>query len=172
MIGLIINFVSAVNSMMLNDITNRARNSNDNSSDFYEFQIKNSTKVHNAYKRIVEYFGLDHNSVQGNEQALQYLKRMYVVHYSDDLETKKALKETIKWLFIGNSETIYNLLLNYLIENDLLGKEISSYMIISFLESQPDISFRQIHKDKRIIPRINYLNTLFDSACIWQVRNV
>ncbi len=159
-------FVSAVNSMMLNDITNRARNSNENPRDFYEYQIKNSTEVHKAYKKICEYFGLDHNSDQDNEQAYHYLKRMYVIHYSDDLETKTTLKETIKYLFIGNPETIYNLLLNYPIENDLLGKELSFYMLINFLENQPDISFRQLHKDERIMPRIEYLNTEFDSAFV------
>lgn len=159
-------FVSAVNSMMLNDITNRARNSNENPRDFYEYQIKNSTEVHKAYKKICEYLGLDHNSVQDNEQAFHYLRRMYVILYSDDLETKTSLKETIKYLFIGNPETIYNLLLNYPIENDLLGKEISSYMVINFLENQPDISFRHLHKDERIMPRIEYLNTEFDSAFI------
>lgn len=159
-------FVSAVNSMMLNDITNRARNSNGNPKDFYEYQIKNSAEVHKEYRKICEYLGLDHNSVQDNELAFHYLKRMYVIHYSDDLETKTTLKETIKYLFIGNPETIYNLLLNYPIENDLLGKELSSYMIINFLESQPDISFRQLHKDERIMPRIEYLNTEFDSAFV------
>ncbi|MED0773813.1 hypothetical protein [Bacillus siamensis] len=159
-------FVSAVNSMMLNDITNRARNSNGNPRDFYEYQIKNSTEVYKEYRKICEYFGLDHSSVQDNEQAFHYLKRMHVIHYSDDLETKLTLKETIKYLFIGNPETIYNLLLSYPIENDLLGKEISSYMIINFLESQPDISFRQLHKDERIMPRIEYLNNEFDSAFV------
>lgn len=159
-------FVSAVNCMMLNDITNRARNSNENPRDFYEYQIKNSKEVHKAYKKICEYFGLDHNSIQDNEQVYHYLKRMYVIHYSDDLETKTTLKETIKYLFIGNPETIYNLLLNYPIENDLLGKEISSYMIINFLESQPDISVRQLHKDERVMPRIEYLNTEFDSVLV------
>src|SRR5690625_60234 len=152
--------------MMLHNITNRARNSNENAKDFYEYQIKNSKEVHKEYQKICEYFGLDCNSVQDNEQAFDYLKRMYVIHYSDDLETKTTLKETIKYLFIGNPETIYNLLLNYPIENDLLGKEISSYMIINFLDSQPDISFRQLHKDERIMPRIKYLNTEFDSAFV------
>ncbi|WP_431783970.1 hypothetical protein [Bacillus subtilis] len=159
-------FVSAVNSMMLNDITNRARNSNGNPRDFYAYQIKNSTEVYKEYRKICEYLGLDHSSVQDNEQAFHYLKRMHVIHYSDDLETKSTLKETIKYLFIGNPETIYNLLLSYPIENDLLGKEISSYMIINFFESQPDISFRQLHKDERIMPRIEYLNTEFDSAFV------
>ncbi|WP_121615792.1 hypothetical protein [Virgibacillus halodenitrificans] len=159
-------FVSAVNSVMLHDITNRARNSNGSARDFYEYQIKNSKEVHKGYQKICEYIGLDHNSVQDNEQALAYLKRMHVIHYSDDLETKKALKETIKYLFIGNPEIIYNLLLNYPIENNLLGKEISSYMIINFLENQSDISFRQLHKDERIMPRIKYLNTEFDSAFV------
>lgn len=159
-------FVSAVNSMMLHDITNRARNSNENSKDFYEYQIKNSTEVHKSYSKICEYFGLDNNDDQDNEEVFQYLKRMYVVHYSDDLETKKTLKEIIKYLFIGNPETIYNLLLNYPIENDLLGKEITSYMILNFLESQPDISFRQLNKDNRILPRIEYLNNEFDSGFV------
>ncbi|MFC3040410.1 hypothetical protein ACFOGI_09080 [Virgibacillus xinjiangensis] len=159
-------FVSAVNSMMLNDITDRARNSNDNPRDFYKYQIKNSTDVHKAYRKIVEYLDLNHNLEQDNEQAFHYLKRMYVIHFSDDLETKTTLKETIKYLFIGNPETIYNLLLNYPIENDLLGREISSYMIINYLESQTDISFRQLHKDERIIPRIEYLNAEYDSAFV------
>jgi hypothetical protein len=159
-------FVSAVNSMMLNDITTRARNSKDISRDFYEYQIKNSLEVNKAYKKIVEYFGLDNNSEKDRDRAFHYLKRMYIIHFSDDLETKTTLKETIKYLFTGNPETIYNLLLNFPIENDLLGKEISSYMIINFLESQPGISVRQLYKDERIIPRMEYLNTEFDSAFV------
>ncbi|MFD1068276.1 hypothetical protein [Oceanobacillus locisalsi] len=159
-------FVSAVNSMMLNDITNRARNTNDSPIDFYESQIKNSEKVHDDYKRIASYFGLGYTSVQDNGQLLNYLKRMYVIHFSDDLETKKTLKETISYLFTGDSESIYNLLLNFPLENDLLGKEISSYAVLNFLESRGGISLRKLHNDERIIPRFENLNKEFVSSFV------
>jgi hypothetical protein len=159
-------FVSAVNGMMLNDITIRARNSNDNPRDFYEYQIKSSSKVEKAYKKIVESFNLDYNSEKDRDRVFHYLKRIHIIHFPDDLETKTTLKETIKYLFTGNPETIYNLLLNFPIENDLLGKEITSYMLINYLKKQPEISLRQLHKDERIIPRIEYLNNEFSSSFV------
>lgn len=156
-------FVSAVSCMMLNDITNRARNSNDNPRDFYDYQIKNSKEVHKEYNKIVEHFGLNHSSETDRDRVFYYLKRMHIIHFSDDLETKKTLKETIEYLFVGNPEVVYNLLLNYPIENDLLGKKISIDMITNFLKGQVGISFRQLHKDERIMPRIEHLNVEFES---------
>lgn len=65
-------FVSAVNCMMLNDITKRARNSNDSSEDFYYYQIKNSGEVDKAFRQIINFFDLDYNSKQDRGKAFNY----------------------------------------------------------------------------------------------------
>lgn len=114
----------------------------------------------------MKYFDLDEKCEADRIRVFEYLKRMYIIQFSDDLETKNTLKGTIKYLFDGNPETNYNLILNYPIENDLLGKEITSYMILNFLENQPGISLRTLNKDRRITPRIEKLNAEFMSSFI------
>lgn len=157
-------FVSAANCLMLKDITKRARNSNNNYNDFYEYQIKSSNTVHKEYKKIMKYFGLDYKVEHDQNRGLSYLKRMHVIQFSDDIEAKRELKEIIKQLFIGNPEVIYNLLSNFVIENDLLGKEVSTYMVTSFLESKAGIYQRNLQRDDRIMPRIKVLNDEFTSS--------
>lgn len=157
--------VSAVSGMMLNDLIIRSKTSNGNSEDFYKYQIEKSGKeVSKAFKRFVRYLELDINSKYGRQRAYQYLKKMNIVQFPDDIETKRNLIETIKYLFTGNTETIYNILLSYVIENDMLGREITPYILINYLENQSGISFRQLHKDNRIIPRLEYLNNEFTSS--------
>lgn len=65
--------VSAVASVMLNDLTKRARNSNGNSGDFYKYQIENSgKKVKSSFKKFARYFDLDITTINGQNQAYEY----------------------------------------------------------------------------------------------------
>lgn len=157
--------ISAVAGMMINDLTMRARNSNCDSEDFHKYQIENSgNKVKKAFKDFARYFGLNIETINGRKQASEYLKRIYIIQYADDINEKNSLKETINYLYIGDLEAIYSLISCYAIENDLLGREITAYMLNNYLQTQLSISSRQLYKDGRIIPRFEYLNSEFASS--------
>lgn len=76
------------------------------------------------------------------------------------LNFKKDILEKIELYFIGDSEIIYNLLANYIIEENLLGHRINNDMIIKYLQSK-GILLRNLAFDNRIMPRINELNKEF-----------
>lgn len=160
-------FISAAAGLMLNDLSARARNSNSNSEDFHQFQIvKAGSEVKKAFVNFSKYMELNIDTIQGRNQAYDYLRRMYIIQYADDLYAKNSLIDEIKFLFAGNAEAIYSLLSSYAIENDLLGREITAYMLYNYLDKQPGIAHRQLYKDERIIPRLDYLNTEFFSSFV------
>lgn len=158
--------VSAVAGIMLNDLTIRAQNSNGNSEDFYHYQIETSRSVNSAYNSFARYMELNIETTQGRSLAYEYLKRINMVQFPDDVNIKKILCEAIKYLFVGDVETIYSLISNYPIENNLLGKEITAYMLNNYLKGQPSIAARHLHKDQKIIPRIEYFDNEFVSTFV------
>lgn len=159
--------VSAVAGGMLNSITNRARNSNGNPEDYYNSQIQNSgTQVIKAYNQFAKYLELDVETLVGRSLVYDYLRRIFIIQYPDDVNEKSNLKRSIRYLFTGDVEAIYSLIVNYAIENDLLGREITAYMLNNYLIANQNIAFRQLHKDDRIIPRFEQLNDEFLSSFI------
>jgi hypothetical protein len=158
--------VSAVAGMMLNDLTIRAQNSNSNPEDFYHYQIETSASVSSAFKSFSKYMELNIQTAQGRSLAYEYLKRIHMVQYPDDGNVKRSLCEAIKYLFVGDVEAIYSLISNFPIENNLLGKEITVYMLNNYLEAQPSIATRHLYKDQKIIPRIEYYNNEFASSFV------
>ena len=159
------NLISAVAGMMLNDLSLRARNSNCNSEAFFKNQIQNSGKdVKRAFENFTRYLGLNIELINERNQAYEYLKRIYITQYADDKNAKDTLKETIKYLYIGDVEAIYSLISNYAIEIDLLGRKITTCMLDNYLLTQKNISRRQLHKDEKIIPRFEFLNSEFVSS--------
>lgn len=158
--------ISAVAGMMLNDLIIRAKNSNDNSEDFYEYQIgKSGPEVKRAFKSFIRYMVLD-DTINGRKKAHYYLNKMHIIQYPDDMNSKYDLNENIKFLFVGNADAIYSLISNYTIENEMLGREITAYMLNKYLQSQSGIVIRQLHKDERIIPRFDYFNKEYFSSFI------
>lgn len=156
--------ISAVAGMMLNDLTLRARNSNGDSEKFYHYQIETSRIVTSAFKSFAGYMELNIETIQGRSLAYKYLKRIHMVQFPDDSNVKRSLYEAIRYLFIGDVKVIYSLISNYPIENDLLGKEITAYMLSNYLETQHGIASRHLHRDPILIPRIEYLNSEFISS--------
>jgi hypothetical protein len=159
-------FVSAAAGMMLNDLTLRAQNSNGNSEDFYNYQIETSGSVKSAFKNFARYMELNIETIQGRSLAYEYLNKIHMIQFPDDGNVKKSLCEAIKYLFVGDVEAIYSLISNFPIENNLLGQEITAYMLSNYLEAQPGITSRHLHKDPKIIPRIECYNNEFVSSFI------
>lgn len=160
-------FISAVPAMMMYDLTNRARNSNNNSEDFYKFQItKSGEDVNKAFNSICKYFGCSNEIDNDRSKVFDYLKRMYFVYYPDDINEKNNLKFKIKHLYVGDTDAIYSIIKGFAIENDLLGREIKANILHSYLLSLDGVSTRQLYKDERLLPRIEALNEEFISSFI------
>jgi len=162
-------FVSPLTNTMLKDITNRARNSNDPVT-FYNHQILpsrgksepgNDPKIEECYQAFCECIGLEVNCEADRATAYDYLKRVHLILFPDDIDTKRSLLKDIGFLFVGNQNAIFNLLASYPTENDALGHAITANQIIAFLRDTADISLRQLHRNQRILPRIRRLNEEF-----------
>lgn len=153
--------ISPIPCMILHDMHERALNSNDSSDDFYEYQIKKSGKeIRDSFEKYCKYMDLNTSDEYDINRAKDYLSRTYVYSFADDANVKKSVLDKIELYFIGNSEVIYNLLSNYIIEENLLGHMINNDIIIKYLQSN-GIILRNLALDKRIMPRINELNQEF-----------
>ncbi|WP_043891002.1 hypothetical protein [Paenibacillus sp. Aloe-11] len=160
-------FVSAVSCMMMNDLTIRAKNSNGTSEDFYKYQINNSDsgkEVKKSFTSFVGYLGLNIQEISERSAAFELLKRIEFIQFPDDTYTKKNLMDSLKFLYVGDHEAIYSLLIKYAEENDKLGSEITGYMLNNYLTCRPDITIRKLYKDNRILPRIEELNKEFRAS--------
>lgn len=159
-------FVSPLTNTMLKDITTRARNSSGDPEHFYDHQIVhvqglNDSKVEEHFVSFCKYMRLDTKDANDRAIAYNYLKRIHLIQFSDDLESKRERLKDIRHLFTGDAASIYSVIANFAVENELLGCEITASMIVEHLEKNPDISLRRLNNDVRILPRIKVLNEEF-----------
>lgn len=153
-------FVSLVSPLaftLLEDITVRARNNNGNPNEFYKIQICNSgIKTQNFFKNVCRTIGVNPDEDKGCREILSYFKRIYYRQYPDS-ELKILCLNRIERLFNGNPEVVYSLLIDYILTQDMYGKEITVYLLEEYLTSHK-IKFRNLANDSRILPKIQELN--------------
>lgn len=159
-------FVSPLTNTMLKDITTRARNSSGDPEHFYEHQIVhvkglNDSKVEDTFNSFCRYMVLNSKDANDRAAAYNYLKRIHFVLFPDDLESKRERLKDIRHFFTGDADSIYSVIANFAVENELLGCKITASMIVEHLEKIPDISLRRLNNNVRILPRIKVLNEEF-----------
>lgn len=170
-------FVSLVSPLaftLLEDITVRARNNDGNPSEFYKIQIgKAGKKTQNFFKNVCRIIGIDPNEDEGCREIFSYFKRIYYRQYPDS-ELKTMCLSRIERLFEGNPEVVYSLMIDYVLTQDMYGKEITAYLLKNYFISQKVI-FRNLVNDNRILPKIQELNeeykksfNLFSSGMIYR----
>jgi hypothetical protein len=128
-------FVSDVTATQVKDICNKARNSGDWES-FYKYQIKTSQKLKQKFTTICRGFDLTADNEGDIVKAYFYLQRIFFNQYPDDHLNKIYLLYRISYLVEGNADSIYSLLINFAVENDRLGREITAHELWSFLENK------------------------------------
>jgi hypothetical protein len=121
-------FVSPLTNTMLKDITTRARNSSGDPEHFYEHQIVyvkglNDFEIEKHFNAFCEYMGLNSKDANDRAAAYNYLKRIYFIQFPDDLESKRERLKDIRHLFTGDADSIYSIIANFAVENELLGCE-------------------------------------------------
>lgn len=149
-------FVSAISSISLKDICDSARNSN-NPEDFYNYQIKKRGK--SIIKSFTDYcyaMNRDPKIIEDLELLYSYLKRTEIIHFVDDRNELEDVLRFADRLFNSNPQNVISLLFFYAIEEDKLGKPITSNELIQYLKYN-NIYPRILTLDTRIQPRIEFL---------------
>ncbi|PAV27790.1 hypothetical protein CIL05_20140 [Virgibacillus profundi] len=159
-----VSLVSPLAFTYLEDLTSRAINSADNPRLFYKHQIKGSdTKFINFARNFCGALGFD---ISGTDEyqlnkMINYLSRIKY-RQSSDGERNEIILDKIGLLFQGDESAIYDALVTWLIDGDILGKRIGVNQIHSFLTSKK-IKLRNLDSDTRIFPRIQELNSEYKS---------
>lgn len=160
----IYSIVSAVPNTLLGDICDTARNSNENPSDFYKYQIKNrGASVKSTFNDFCTSTGLDTSKDDDIRRAYDYLKRIRIILFPDNEVTKEDLLREASFLFTNKPETVYSHLVKYAVENNKLGSPITANDLISYLERQ-NIILKLLSHNKKTLPVIQRLQGEFKST--------
>lgn len=152
-----VSLVSPLSCQMLEDLINRANNTNDNPQDFLRHQVEKSSK--DFIKFFNSYCSELNLNAKVNEdlcQIINYLARTSY-HQVPDSFQKEIVLDKIQYLFIGDKNVIYNCLENLIEEGDILGKTITNSYLRGYLKDN-NILFKNIALDKKVASRIMELN--------------
>ncbi len=156
-----VSIVSPISFIILEDIINIANTSSGNIKDFYENQIlKSSVEMRKFYTNYCKKMKLDIKNEADRLKSLDYLKRTNY-HQIPDNELKDIIKTKIKFLFSEDEDLVYNLLLDFTINNNIWGKPIDLIEIKKYLDEK-NVKLRNLAFDNKISPRIDVLNREFD----------
>jgi len=152
--------VSPLTCTFLVDLYNRACNSNDNAKDFLNVQIRKSSKdFQRFYDRFCKEMKIDINDDIDVLKSIHYLKRILYKQISE-YELKQSINQKIQYLFCNQVETVYNSLLSFVVTQEIYAKEITSTVLLAYLEKE-SLELRLIDKDRRVIPVLNELNKFY-----------
>lgn len=132
----LVSIVSPISFILLEDLINLANNSSGDANDFYNSQILKANKeAKNFYFDYCKRMNLDITQEIDRIKSLDYLKRTYY-HQIPDNELKSLIKAKIKFLFSENEDTVYNLLLDFTINENIWGKSIDLIEIKRYLNEK------------------------------------
>lgn len=158
-----VELVSPVGCTFMVDLHDRAMNSTEDAKMFYEHQIKNSdVSFINAYRQFCKYMKLDSSIDADVRKSIEYLKRIKF-HQMSEQTCHERTKDLIGFLFCSSYQSVYNALQNFVIEEDNLGKEITTAVLNAYIEKQ-GLEFRLVNNDPRVLPRVEMLNREFRSG--------
>ncbi|MZK51418.1 hypothetical protein [Clostridium beijerinckii] len=163
--------VSGVGFTKLADVCESARMSDGNSESFYKYQIieKGQSRI-KIYREFCVAIDLDQEKEENRAEVFDYLRRMKITVYLGDYESKQDLLTEISILFAGDTEFIYNTLINYAEENDRLGNPIHCDDLYNFLMKNGAIP-KYLTRDTRISPIIQKLRTEFKESIFQNLIN-
>lgn len=142
--------------MALTDLTKRALNSDGDIKHFYEIQVGQSSETRKDFNKFCECFHLNESNENDVIKAQNYLKRLTCA-LTPDFNFKATIKARIERYFIGNSDYIFDCFLEWIINGNIMGNNISIADLYSFL-SIKNIILRSLENDKNFLKNIDKLN--------------
>lgn len=140
----------------LTDLTKRALNSDGDIKHFYEIQVGKSDKTQKDFNKFCECFHLNESDEKDIIKAQNYLKRLTCA-LTPDFNLKDDIKAKIERYFIGNSDYIFDCFLDWIINGNIMGNNISIADLYSFLNLK-NIILRNLENDKNFLKTIDKLN--------------
>lgn len=141
----------------LEDLVDRAINTNNNGQDFYEYQVQKSSKEFIRFtNNVCKEFNINTNSDNDLLTLIDYLRRIKYRQFPDG-NLKQIIFSRIEYLFSSNSTEIYDSMISWIFDGDILGKSISISNLNSFI-SEHKFKLKDLAYDDRVAPRINELN--------------
>lgn len=154
--------ITGVPSPVFQDICQSARDSNENSEDFYRYQIKGvGEERHKVFQQYCSYLGLDPDKPSDRANAFGYLQRTHIYLKSDDHNSRNDLLDMASMLIAGKPEMTVSLLSDFAQDN--LRKTLDSRIILDYLASQ-EFYPRQLAHDTRVWPAVEALQKEFQDS--------
>lgn len=153
-----VSLVSPLAFTYMEDLTNRAKNSGDDASLFYEMQIKSTdpkfAKFVNSFCRALGF------ECEDPSQAIRIINYLCRISYHQTMDSglTETIMDKIGLLFQGDERAIYDTFITWIVDGDILGKRIGIVQIHSFLETK-NLKLRNLASDPRVYPQIQELNT-------------
>ena len=156
-----VSLVTPLSSSLLGGLVERISNKTSNPSDFFKHQITNT-----ELRNFLKYFSTEANLNPTNEHdqaiLINFLERI-TFHQVADFEMRKLIEKTIRFLFISDTDSVYDALLSFIIDKNNLAKEITYEVIYDYLISRK-IEFIDLKNDPRIRPQIDHLNKKYTNT--------
>lgn len=155
--SIFVSLASPLAFTFLEDLIDRAIKSNNNGRDFYEYQIKPASKEFISFtNNICRVMEINHKSEHDLIRLKGYLKRIRYRQFSD-YELRETILSKMDYLFLGNSRDVYDSLVVWIVDGDILGKNINLSILYQFFDNN-EIKFKNLALDNKIVPRIMELN--------------
>lgn len=160
-----VSLVSPLAFIQLEDITGKARNTNDTPKDFYNYQINKDTDSKDTkrlYKNFCSIMEIDCSNEAGLSKSIDYLSRIYYKQMPD-FEMKQIVLDKIFIQFVGESSDIYAVLLQLILTEDVWSKRLDVGYLDNYLRSH-NVEYKNLARDTRISPQINALNEEYSKS--------
>lgn len=154
--------ISGIPGTLLEDIGESARKSNGNPEDFYKYQIKDVGKIRlETFETYCKYNNLNPNDISDRAIAFDYLKRTYIISWSDDQNGFSELAGWASILIDGQPEVVIAFLTDFAQDN--MRKTLVANDVWLALCTQ-GFNPRRLANDKRVAPAVQELQTIFKDS--------
>ena len=163
-----VSIVSPICFTVFEDLTELSRNTDLNKPEAFVdkqvFSNKTGRRTKNLFVDICRSIDIDYTTPSGKIKAQQFFSRMYYRQVPDST-LKDLVLRRIDLLFANEKYEVYGKLLEILLMEDILGKEIDIVFINKFIEDR-GIKYLDLSHDERIVPAINKLNKEYHKSFI------
>ncbi|OXS56941.1 hypothetical protein B1A99_18975 [Cohnella sp. CIP 111063] len=157
--------VSPLAFTLLEDLVDRAKNTSNVPQDFYHNQILTSSKeLQDFFKNFCKSMDIIFEEDADLIKCISLLRRISYRQFPDS-ELKEIVLSKINYLFLGDEVDIYEALVTWVIDGDILGKQINQTVVYQLL-SEKGIRLRNLAMDSRVVPRLKELNREYRSVFI------
>lgn len=154
--------VTGVPASLFSDLCESARLSNNNSEDFYQYQIDAiGSKRRKVFQQFCEAIGLNFAQASDRKIAFDYLRRTYIHQWHDDQNSWDQLLTFTGLLASGDTEQIISALAQYAEDN--IRKPLTSDLVRQHLINH-GFAPRNLSYDHRIAPIVEMLKGQFEES--------